>query len=155
MPTHPFKITTIESQCYEWDKPPIWNGMHVYDKGRLHLVKVTAKSGTEEVVGYGFNGGTAATRPLSIFPKFVDLFRPALIDHDVTDTAYVSRLAEKLQNLRTRWVSYASYCGDKSSVLGYSWENRRQISSRVTWRDTATYPHLYRRWLLWSREGIR
>ena len=94
MPTHPFKITTIESQLYEWDKPPIWNGMHVYDKGRLHLVKVTARSGTEEIVGYGFNGGTAATRPLSIFPKFVDLFRPTLIGRDVTDTAYVSRLAE-------------------------------------------------------------
>ena len=68
--------------------------MHVYDKGRLHLIKVTAKSGTEEIIGYGFNGGTAATRPLSIFPKFVDLFRPALIGRDVTDTAYVSRLAE-------------------------------------------------------------
>ena len=94
MPTHPFKITAIESQLYEWDKPPIWNGMHVYDKGRLHLVRVTAKSGTEEIIGYGFNGGTAATRPLSIFPKFVDLFRPALIGHDVTNTAYVSRLAE-------------------------------------------------------------
>ena len=68
--------------------------MHVYDKGRLHLVKVTAKRGTEEIIGYGFNGGTAATRPLSIFPKFVDLFRSALIGRDVTDTAYVSRLAE-------------------------------------------------------------
>lgn len=94
MPTHPFKITTVESELYEWEKPPIWNGMHVYDKGRLHLVKVTAKSGREAVVGYGFNGGTAATRPLSIFPRFVDLFRPALIGHDVTDTAYISRLAE-------------------------------------------------------------
>ncbi len=94
MPTHPFKITTVESRLYEWDKPPIWNGMHVYDKGRLHLIKVTAKNGTEEIIGYGFNGGTAATRPLSIFPKFVDLFRPALIGHDVTDTVYVSRLAE-------------------------------------------------------------
>ena len=94
MPTYPFKITAIESQLYEWDKPPIWNGMHVYDKGRLHLVKVTAKSRTEEIIGYGFNGGTAATRPLSIFPKFVDLFRPTLIGHDVTDTASVSRLAE-------------------------------------------------------------
>lgn len=94
MPTPTFKITAIESQLYEWDKPPIWNGMHVYDKGRLHLVKVTAKNSTEEIVGYGFNGGTAATRPLSIFPKFVDLFRPALIGRDVTDTASVSRLAE-------------------------------------------------------------
>ena len=94
MPTPTFKITTVESQRYEWDKPPIWNGMHVYDKGRLHLVKVTAKSGTEEIIGYGFNGGTAATRPLSIFPNFVDLFRPILIGRDVTDTAYVSQLAE-------------------------------------------------------------
>ncbi len=94
MSTPTFKITTLESQRYEWDKPPIWNGMHVYDKGRLHLIKVTAKNGTEEIVGYGFNGGTAATRPLSIFPKFVDLFRPILIGRDVTDTAYVSQLAE-------------------------------------------------------------
>ena len=94
MPTHLFKITALESQLYEWDKPPIWNGMHVYDKGRLHLVKVTAKNGTQEIVGYGFNGGTAATRPLHLFPMFVDLFRPTLIGHDVTDTAYVSRLAE-------------------------------------------------------------
>ena len=94
MSTPIFKITAVESQLYEWNKPPIWNGMHVYDKGRLHLVKVTAKSRTEEIIGYGFNGGTAATRPLSIFPKFVDLFRPILIGRDVTDTAYVSRLAE-------------------------------------------------------------
>ena len=27
------KITHIESELYEWDKPPIWNGLHVYDKG--------------------------------------------------------------------------------------------------------------------------
>ena len=94
MSTPTFKITAVESQRYEWNKPPIWNGMHVYDKGRLHLIKVTAKSGAEEIIGYGFNGGTAATRPLSIFPKFVDLFRPAVIGRNVTDTAYVSRLAE-------------------------------------------------------------
>lgn len=94
MRTHPFKIAAVESQRYEWDKPPIWNGMHVYDKGKLHLVKVTAKSGTEEVVGYGFNGGTAATRPLHLFPMFVEQFCPALIGLDVTNTAYVSRLAE-------------------------------------------------------------
>lgn len=94
MRTHPFKIAAVESELYEWDKPPIWNGMHVYDKGKLHLVKVTAKNGNEEVVGYGFNGGTAATRPLHLFPMFVAQFRPALIGHDVTNTAYVSRLAK-------------------------------------------------------------
>ena len=94
MPPHSFKIVAVESELYEWDKPPIWNGMHVYDKGRLHLVKVTAQNGNDVLVGYGFNGGTAATRPLHLFPMFVDLFRPTLIGRDVTDTAYVSRLAE-------------------------------------------------------------
>ena len=94
MSQHPFKIVAIESQLYEWEKPPIWNGMHVYDKGRLHLVKVTAESGTETHVGYGFNGGTAATRPLHLFPMFVALFEPILIGQDVTDTAYTSTLAE-------------------------------------------------------------
>ena len=44
MNLHSFKIVTVESELYEWDKPPIWNGMHVYDKGRLHLIKVTAST---------------------------------------------------------------------------------------------------------------
>ena len=88
------KITDIESELYQWDKPPIWNGLHVYDQGRLHLVRVRARSGTEEVVGYGFNGGTAATRPLQIFPMYVDEFRPQLIGRSPIDTAHVSQLAK-------------------------------------------------------------
>ena len=94
MSTQAFKIVSVESLLYEWDRPPIWNGMHVYDKGRLHLVKVTAKSGTEEVYGYGFNGATAATRPLHLFPIYLDLFRPALIGHNATDTPYITWLAD-------------------------------------------------------------
>ena len=88
-----FKITTVESALYEWDKPPIWNGMHVYDKGRLHLVKVTAQNGSDTFVGYGFNGGTAATRPLHLFPMYTELFSAAIIGRDVTDTAAIALLA--------------------------------------------------------------
>lgn len=89
-----FKIVAVESELYEWDKPPIWNGMHVYDKGRLHLVKVTAESRSDRWIGYGFNGGTAATRPLQLFPMYVEMFEAVLIGNDVTDTAAVARLAE-------------------------------------------------------------
>ena len=148
MPTHPFKITAVESQLYEWDKPPIWNGMHVYDKGRLHLIKVTAKRGTEELVGYGFNGGTAATRPLSIFPKFVDLFRPALIGHDVTNTAYVSRLAENYKIYGPGGYHTQVLAAINQACWDIPRENRGQIGSRFTWRYTATHPHLHRWWLL-------
>ena len=97
MENQEIKITHIESELYQWDKPPIWNGLHVYDKGRLHLVRVRARSGSEEVVGYGFNGGTAATRPLQLFPMYVDQFRPQLIGRSPIDTAYVSQLADNFK----------------------------------------------------------
>lgn len=79
MSTALFAITAIESELYEWPKPPIWNGLHVYDKGALHLVRVTAKAKSDSIVGYGFNGGTAATRPQELFPRYVDMFLPQLI----------------------------------------------------------------------------
>ena len=44
MPPHSFKIVAVESELYEWDKPPIWNGMHVYDKGRLYLEKSVGRA---------------------------------------------------------------------------------------------------------------
>ena len=97
MENQEIKITHVESELYQWDKPPIWNGLHVYDKGRLHLVRVRATSGREEVVGYGFNGGTAATRPLQVFPMYVDEFRTQLIGRSPIDTAYVSRLADNFK----------------------------------------------------------
>ena len=97
MENQEIKITRVESELYEWDKPPIWNGLHVYDQGRLHLVRVRARCGGEEVVGYGFNGGTAATRPLQIFPMYVDEFRPQLIGRSPIDTAYVSQLADNIK----------------------------------------------------------
>lgn len=40
---HQACTTHVESEVYEWDKPPIRNGRHVYDKGALHLVRVKAK----------------------------------------------------------------------------------------------------------------
>ena len=124
MPLHTFKIVSVESELYEWDKPPIWNGMHVYDKGRLHLIKVTAQNGSDAFVGYGFNGGTAATRPLHLFSMFVDLFRPTLIERDVTDTDLYRAVSRELQNLWTRRLSYASFGSDKPSVLGYPRKDR-------------------------------
>lgn len=92
-----FSITAIESELYEWQKPPIWNGSHVYDKGALHLVRVTAKHKSEKIVGYGFNGGTAATRPQGLFPGYVDEFRPKLIGKDPSDTAAVSSFADNVK----------------------------------------------------------
>jgi len=97
MSTALFAITAIESELYEWPKPPIWNGLHVYDKGALHLVRVTAKAKSDSIVGYGFNGGTAATRPQELFPRYVDMFRPQLIGNDPCDTVNVSRLAENVK----------------------------------------------------------
>ena len=56
------KITNITSEVFEWERPGIWNGGHFYGPGRLHKVTVHTDEG---ITGYGWNGGTAAERPLN------------------------------------------------------------------------------------------
>ena len=77
------KITDITSEVFEWERPGIWNGAHFYGAGRLHKVTVRTDEGID---GYGWNGGTAAERPLNLFPGYVEYFRPLLIGRDPMDT---------------------------------------------------------------------
>lgn len=87
------KIIDVESEVFEWERPGIWNGGHFYGPGRLH--KVTVKT-DEGVDGFGWNGGTAAERPLNIFPPFVEYFRDLLIGRNPMDTRAISEdLGEK------------------------------------------------------------
>ena len=69
------KITDITSEVFEWERPGIWNGGHFYGPGRLHKVTVHTDEG---ITGYGWNGGTAAERPLNLFPGYVDYFKVVL-----------------------------------------------------------------------------
>ena len=88
------KITDIISEVFEWERPGIWNGNHFYGPGRLHKVSVLTDEG---ITGYGWNGGTAAERPLNLFPGYVDYFRPMLVGQDPMDTRTIStNLGEKL-----------------------------------------------------------
>ncbi len=87
------KITDIVSEIFEWERPGIWNGGHFYGPGRLHKVTVTTDEG---IAGYGWNGGTAAERPLGMFPGYVDYFRTLLIGRDPMDTRGIATdLGEK------------------------------------------------------------
>ena len=87
------KITDVVSEIFEWERPGIWNGGHFYGPGRLHKVTVTTDEG---ITGYGWNGGTAAERPLGMFPGYVDYFRTLLIGRDPMDTRGITTdLGEK------------------------------------------------------------
>ena len=77
------KITHVTSEVFKWDRPAIWNGNHLYGPGRLHKVTVFTDEG---VTGVGWNGGTAAERPLGLMPGYVDYFRPLLVGRDPLDT---------------------------------------------------------------------
>lgn len=77
------KITDVTSELFEWDKPPIWNGKHYYSVGRLHKVTVYTDEG---VNGIGWNGGTAAERPLQFLPSYVEYYKALLIDKNPLDT---------------------------------------------------------------------
>lgn len=88
------KITGVSSEVFEWERPGIWNGGHFYGPGRLHKVTVTTDEG---ITGYGWNGGTAAERPMEFFPLYVNYFRPLLIGRDPLDTRGIAvDLGEKL-----------------------------------------------------------
>ena len=87
------KIIDVTSEVFEWERPGIWNGGHFYGPGRLHKVTVKTDEGIE---GFGWNGGTAAERPLNVFPPFVEYFRDLLIGRDPTETRQIAEdLGEK------------------------------------------------------------
>jgi hypothetical protein len=88
------KITDVTSEVFQWERPGIWNGGHFYGPGRLHKVTVYTDEG---IAGYGWNGGSAAERPMHLFPGYVDYFRPLLVGRDPMDTRSIATdLGEKL-----------------------------------------------------------
>ena len=82
------KITDITSELFVWDRPGIWNGSHFYGPGRLHVVTVYTDQG---ITGKGWNGGTAAERPLSLMPGYVEYFKPLLIGRDPRNTKDIAQ----------------------------------------------------------------
>ena len=87
------RITEVISEVFEWERPAVWNGSHVYGYGSLHKVTVRTDEG---ISGFGWNGGTAAVRPQRLMPGFVDYYRPMLIGRDPCGTeGLVTDLWEK------------------------------------------------------------
>lgn len=87
------EITQITSEVFQWPRPGIWNANHFYGPGKLHKVTVYTDEG---VVGVGWNGGTAAERPLELFPAYVDYFRPHLLGKNpIKTTPLMTEIVEK------------------------------------------------------------
>ena len=87
------KITHVTSEVFQWPRPGIWNANHFYGPGKLHKVTVFTDEG---VAGVGWNGGTAAERPLELFPAYVDYFRPSLLGRSPLETgSLANELSEK------------------------------------------------------------
>lgn len=89
------KITQVTSELFEWERPGIWNGSHFYGPGRLHKVTIYTDQG---VVGSGWNGGTAATRPQHFLKDFVDYYRELLIGRNPLETRKLVRDLGEKQN---------------------------------------------------------
>ncbi len=82
------KITNITSEVFEWPRPGLWNGSHFYGNASLHKVTVYTDQG---IVGAGWNGGTAATRPQRLLPPFVDYYRELCLGRNPCDTTTLVR----------------------------------------------------------------
>ena len=102
------KIINITSEVFEWERPGIWNGNHFYGPGKLHKVTVYTDEG---VTGTGWNGGTAAERPLHLMPGYVEYFKPLLINQDPTNTRKI------LTDLGTNMIKILGPAGLNTQVL--------------------------------------
>ena len=102
------KIIDITSEVFEWERPGIWNGNHFYGPGKLHKVTVYTDEG---VTGTGWNGGTAAERPLHLMPGYVEYFKPLLINQDPTNTRKI------LTDLGTNMIKILGPAGLNTQVL--------------------------------------
>ena len=147
------KIVDVVSEVFEWERPGIWNGGHFYGPGRLHKVTVHTDEG---ISGYGWNGGTAAERPLNLFPGYVDYFRPLLVGRDPFDTRGIAAdLGEKLikilgpGGINTQVLAAINIaCWDiKGKALGKS-------GPRDAGRGPEPHSHLHSRRLLRREQGL-
>ena len=82
------KITHITGEVFEWERPGQWNGSHFYGTASLHKVTVYTDQG---LIGYGWNGGTAATRPQRLFPRFVEHYRLLCVGRNPLNTQELTR----------------------------------------------------------------
>lgn len=74
------KITDVTIEQYQWPRHrPIRNGKYTYVSLGLTVCRVHTESG---VTGIGWAGGTASSRPQTVFPPLVDHFRTALVGED-------------------------------------------------------------------------
>jgi len=102
------KITDISSEVFEWERPGIWNGNHFYGPGKLHKVTIFTDEG---IIGTGWNGGTAAERPLHLMPGYVEYFKALLINQDPTNTKKI------LMDLGTNMIKILGPAGLNTQVL--------------------------------------
>lgn len=71
------KITDVTIEQYEWPRHrPIRNGKYTYVNLGLTLCRVHTESG---MTGIGWLGGTASSRPHTVFRPLVEHFRTALV----------------------------------------------------------------------------
>ncbi|MQG18888.1 MAG: mandelate racemase/muconate lactonizing enzyme family protein [SAR202 cluster bacterium] len=102
------KIIDITSEVFEWERPGIWNGNHFYGPGKLHKITIYTD---ENIIGTGWNGGTAAERPLNLMPGYVEYFKPLLINQDPTDTKKI------IKDLGTNMIKILGPAGLNTQVL--------------------------------------
>ena len=102
------QITEVISEVFEWERPAVWNGSHIYGYGSLHKVTVRTNEG---VSGVGWNGGTAAVRPQRLMPGFIDYYRPLLVGRNPLETR------EMITDLWERQIKILGASGLHTQVL--------------------------------------
>ena len=146
------KITGVSGEIFEWERPGIWNGGHFYGPGRLHKVTVTTDEG---ITGHGWNGGTAAERPMGILPSLCRLF-PSPAHRTGPDGHPRHRRRpwrEADQNPRSRRPEHPGAGRHQHRLLGHQGQGVGPVGAPAAGQCAVADTHLHRRRLLRRGQG--
>ena len=119
-------ISDLICEVYRWPRPnQIANGSMTYGDGVMLLLRVLADDGLE---GRGWQGGTAAERPLEIFTPYIDYYRDRLVDKDPENSAEIFAAFEH-EHIKTFGFGGA-HCQLTGAVNCALWDLRGQHAGK-------------------------
>ncbi|HAA74968.1 TPA: hypothetical protein DCE37_07615 [Candidatus Latescibacteria bacterium] len=119
-------ISDLICEVYRWPRPnQIANGSMTYGDGVMLLLRVLADDGLE---GRGWQGGTAAERPLEIFTPYIDYYRDRLVGKDPENSAEIFAAFEH-EHIKTFGFGGA-HCQLTGAVNCALWDLRGQHAGK-------------------------
>ena len=145
------KITDVQLHQYRWERgTPIRNGMHTYTHSGLNLLQIHTDSGH---TGIGWAHKPQTLGMAKVVQGLLEHFKPLLIGEDpfnyrrIWQALWLPKLVGR-RGITTRFIS-----GVDIALWDLMGKATGQVDSQAAGGGAGTRARLYRRRILWRRQG--